>query len=396
MKKRSKTIERSRFVGLETVNFLLRPIHTSLVSLLIIRFFDVELWGSFVLFLVGVELLTNLFNWGQKPFLLRGFSLSPNTIGQQWSKATYARLPMLLIVAIALLVIPSFQAYFFPLLLWVFFKWLGFLFEPIIQFHRKYKWSIVAELASIIAALGSIFFYGEEMELSDIIYLFVFSSGVKCLILLPLFSEWKTSSFSLKLLREELTLAFPFFALSIAGLLQTKGDLYVVTYLLPKQNLASYQVILSFLLLGQSFSAIVLGPFQKNIYRWQGNNFQKLKRSYLQIGFVATFVFSIALYYGLEYVYLIDLPLSYIVLFFAYLYPLYAYFIESQILLKYKNEKQLLYYNIMAAGCNIGVSFVLVSFYGIIGALLGGIACRLILAKLVISRSKKILNDNDS
>ncbi len=396
MKKHSRIIKRSKFVGLETTNFVLRPIHTSLVSLIIIRLFDVELWGSFVIFLVGVELLTNLFNWGQKPYLLREFSLSPNTIGQQWSRATFARLPMLFLIVIFLWVVPSFQAYFFPLLLWIFFKWFAFLFEPIIQFHRKYKWSIIAELAAITTALTSIFFFKEGMQLTDVIYLFVLSSGVRCLVLLPLLSEWKASPFSVKLLRTELLLAFPFFALSIAGLLQTKGDLYVVTYLLSKQDLASYQIILSFLLLGQSFSAIVLGPFQKNIYRWQGRNFQKLKKSYLQIGLATTLVFSIALYYGLKYVYLIDLPLSYMLLFFMYLYPLFLYFIESQILLKHKNEKQLLRYNIVASGCNIVLSLVLVSLYGMSGALLGGIACRLILGRLVISRSKKLANDNNS
>lgn len=396
MKKHSKTIQRSKFVGLETINFLLRPIHTSLVSLLIIRLFDAELWGSFVVFLVGIELLTNLTSWGQKPFLLREFSLSPNTIGEQWSKAALARLPLLIVVAISLWLIPSFQIFILPLLLWVFLKWFSSLFEPIIQFHRKYSWSILAELAAITTAVSFLVFFSEEMELVEIIYLFVLSTGVKCLVLVPLLGEWKFASFSGKALRTELLLAFPFFALSIAGLLQTKGDLYVVTYLLSKVELANYQVIVSFLILGQSFSAILLGPFQKNIYRWQSNNIQPLKRIYLQIGFVATIFFSIALYYGLKYLYLIQLSIGYITLFFAYLYPLYIYFIESQILLKHRNEKQLLLYNVIAAVCNIVISLVLVSMYGMVGALLGGIACRLILAKLVVNRSKKILNDKDS
>ncbi|MBL4710029.1 MAG: polysaccharide biosynthesis C-terminal domain-containing protein [Flavobacteriales bacterium] len=396
MKTRKKAIRRSKYVGLETISFLLRPIHTSLVSLLIIRLFDVDLWGSFVVLLVGVELLTSLFNWGQKPFLLREFSLSPNTIGEQWSRASYARLPFLILIVILLMLIPVFQVHFFPLLLWVFFKWFSFLFEPIIQFYRKYTWSIISEMAAITTAISCVLFFSEEMVLTDLIYLFVLSSGVKCLVLLPLLNEWERTSFSLKMLRTELLLAFPFFGLSIAGLLQTKGDLYVVTYLLQEEDLASYQIILSFLLLGQSFSAILLGPFQKNIYRWQGKNIQKLKKLYLQVGFVATIVFSIILYYGLKYVYLIELPLVYIALFFAYLYPLYAYFIESQILLKHKNEKQLLRYNVIAAVCNIVISLLLVSMYGIVGALLGGIVCRLILAKLVVSRSKKIINDNDS
>lgn len=387
-----KMWKRSKLIGLEGISFILKPIHTSFVSLLIIKLYDVRLWGSFVVFLVGIELITTLLNWGQKPFLLREFSLQPNSIGEQWSRASYSRIPLLIFAVLVLAVIPSFREYFIPLLFWTIFRWFSFLFEPIIQYYRKYGWAIIAEIAAILSTLFSILFFFEKVELASLIYVFVLSSGIKCLVLIPLLSNWEFSSFSTKVLKSELLLSFPFFALSIAGLLQTKSDLYVATYLLPKDGIAKYQVLLSFLLLGQTLSAMILGPFQKNIYRWRGNDTKKLKNLYLKIGFVLTVVFSIVLHFGLVYIYKIELPVGFILLYFVYLFLLYTYFIESQILLKHKNEKYLLYYNIIAAGCNIVLSFLLINLFGIIGALMSGIVCRVVLSALVVSKVKKIIN----
>jgi len=395
LKTSAKNIKRSKFIGLETISFILRPIHTSLISLLIIRLFDIDLWGKFVVFLVGVELLTTLLNWGQKPFLIRAFSLKPSDIGDCWGKTTYSRISILILIVFLLWLIPVFQPYFFPLLLWTSFKWFSFLFDSIIQFYRKYWWSISAEIVAISSAVLSVFFFSEEMNLEVLIYIFAFSAIAKFIVLSPLLREWKVPSLSITGIKKDLQLSFPFFALSIAGLVQTKGDLYVAAYLLPEQDLAAYQVIIGFLLLGQTFSAIILGPFQKNIYRWQGNDFSSLKKLYLKIGFISTVLLSIGLYFGLQYIYLIDLNLWHLLLFFAYLFPLYTYLIESQILLKHKNEKQLLHYNLIAAVCNIVIGLLLVSWYGIFGALLSGIICRLVLAKLVVGRSKIIRNGSD-
>ena len=391
MKANAKTIKLSKYVGLEAINFVLRPLQTSLISLLVIRLFNVDLWGEFVIFLVSIELFTTVLNWGQKPFLLREFALKPNEISKYWSRAVYARIPLLLLSLLLLFIIPMFRVYFLPLLLWVGFRWLGSFFEAFIQFHRKYLWSISAEVSALLVALFCIWFFDENMTLELLIYVFSFSAIIKLIILLPLVSVWKIPFFSIQEIKNELTLSFPFFALSITGLFQTKGDLYVVTYFLQEQEIAGYQITIGFLIVGQTFSAIVLGPFLKNIYRWQGTNIDKLKKLYLQIGFVISILFSVGLYFILHYLYLIELTAWYPLLFFAYLFPLYFYSIESQLLLKHRNEKQLLRYAFISVFCNIILSLILVPILGVPGALFSGIVCRLILAELVVRHSKIIM-----
>ncbi|MGB0886684.1 MAG: polysaccharide biosynthesis C-terminal domain-containing protein [Vicingaceae bacterium] len=389
MKPNQKTIKRSKYIGLEAINFVLRPLHTSLVSLLIVRLFNVDLWGEFVFFLISAELVNTVLNWGQKPFLLREFSLKPNKINEYWSQAIYARIPLLFLAFILLSVTPVFRSYFIPLLLFIVFKWLGGLFESYIQFYRKYLWSISASVLGLLTALFCVYFFKNKMTLEVLIYIFSFSSFIQFITLLPLISKWKIPKISTNKIKTGLLLSLPFFALSIAGLVQTKGDLYIVTYFLKESQVANYQIIIGFLILAQTFSAIILGPFQKNIYRWRKKNTFKLKKLYLQIGFVVSIVFTVILYFVLNNLYLISLSIWHLPLFFAYLYPLYIYLIESQLLLKHKKEKLLLKDTLIAAFFNILTALFLVPFYGIYGALFSGIICRLILAGLVLHHSKE-------
>ncbi len=375
-------------MGLEGINFVLKPLHTSLISLLIIRLFSVDLWGQFVVLLVAVELLTSLLNWGQKPFLLREFALHPRKIGSSWSTSIYARMPFLLLVFFLLAVIPQFQPYFLPLLLWVTFKWFSQLFESFIQFHRKYIWSIVAEIAALVTAASSINYFSDQLSLERLVYVFAFSSLSRFVVLTPLLRNWQRFAFSKLSFKKELLTSMPFFALSLSGLLLSKGDLYAVTYFLEEQLLASYQVMIGFLILGQTASSIMLGPFLKNIYRWQGNDIVKLKKLYLKIGFVATALFSLGLYFGLQHIYLISLNGWHLLLFFGYLYPLYFYLIESQMLIKHNKEKRLLTHGFIAAFSNIALSLFLVQHLGIYGALLSGIVGKVIFAVMVVNRFK--------
>ena len=387
-----KTLKRSKFIGLEAINFILKPLHTSLLSLVVIRMFGLDLWGGFVIFIVGVDLFSSFINWGQKPYLLRAFSLEPAKMEQQLGKTLISRVPLLLIAITAICILPQIKAYATPVAVWLTFKWLSLLFDSVIQYHRKYWNSIIAEVFAILVSLVGIYCYKDDFSENELVMIFAAASVVRLIALSPLLKNLKIKELSFAEIKKELLLALPFFGLTVAGLIQTKGDLFVVAYLLSDESLATYQVLISFLMICQTFSWIVLGPFQKNIYRINAESIQKIKSTYLKVGLGLSLLFSAALILVLNFIYLLNIPVWYSLLFFAYLFPLYYYLIETQTLLKNNGEKYLFRYNLVAAFVNITLSLVLVSFYGIIGALLSGIACRLILAKLVVSQSKRIKN----
>lgn len=388
----SKTIKRSKFIGLEGLNFIIKPLHTSLISLVVIRFFDLKVWGGFVIFLVGIDLLSSFLNWGQKPYLLRSFSLSPAKMNVQLGKALIARIPLLFISLLLIFILQVFRQHLIFIFLWLLFKWLAMFLEPVIQYHRKYWNAILAEICAISIAFAGIYYFRENFSESQLIIVFAASAFIRCLILFPLFRNIKFKGFKVEEIKKELQLALPFFGLAIAGLLQTKGDLFAVTYLSNEKALATYQVLISFLLIGQTLSWIVLGPFQKNIYRINNESLKKIKSTYLKVGVVLTSIMSLVIFLIVKEVYQLEFPYWYIVFFFIYLFPLYFYLIEAQILLKHNGERTLLKYNLIAAIVNIVLSLIFVSFYGIAGALASGIICRLVLAKLVINKSKNSVN----
>lgn len=387
----SKTIKRVKFIGLEGLNFAIRPIHTSLISLFVFRFVDIELWGQFVFYLLAIEMITMLLNWGQRAYLMREFSLQPQSIGNLLSTTLFARLPLFIGVTLVLLLWPDFRIYFWSLFFWLTFKWLVNLFESLIKFNRTYLHSILAEILAMCAAIGYLFYQVQTVKISELIFAFALSSITRFVILSPLLSNVNIGKLSWSNLTNNLKITFPLFAIAITALMQVKGDLYTAAFFLDEIELAKYQVMISFLVLGQSIAWIILGPFQKNIYRWKEGNLYNLKKKYLILGVLITSVFSVLLLVGLRVFYQIEVEFWYSILFFAYVLPLYFYLIESQLLLKRKFENRLIKFNLISAMISIGFSIFLIPYLGILGALIGGIVSKCVTALLVIRIANKTM-----
>lgn len=391
MNKTAKTIKRTKFIGLEGLNFAVRPIHTSLISLLVIRSISKDLWGQFVYFLLAIEIITMFLNWGQRAYLMREFSLQPQRISSLLSTTLMARIPLLIVAALVLFVWPNFRVYFWSLFLWLTFKWLANLFESLIKYNRHYWHSILAEMLAMVAAVGYLLIQYPSVKISEVIFAFMLSSIVRLLVLSPLLSTIRLLKVNWNRLKSNLKSTFPLFAISFTALLQMKGDLYTATFFLEDIKLAEYQVMISFLVLGQTISWIILGPFQKNLYRWKQSNIGELKKKYRLLGMLISFVFSILLFLGLDLFYKIHLDYWYIILFYVYVFLLYIYLIESQLLLKHRLENRLLKFNVLAIMASVILSIVLIPFLGMLGALISGIISKSLMAVLVVKDAKKII-----
>jgi O-antigen/teichoic acid export membrane protein len=391
MKPTPKTIKRTKFIGLEGLNFAIRPIHTSLISLLVIRLVDIELWGQFVFYLLTIEVITMVLNWGQRAYLMREFSLQPQHIGSLLSTTLLARVPLLIGALLVLLIGPDFRIYFSSLFLWLTFKWLANLFESLIKFNRTYWYSILAEVIAMCVAIGYLLYHYQTVTMSEVIFAFALSSFARLIVLSPILKNLTRIKFSWIALFSNLKVTLPIFAISIAALLQVKGDLYTATFMLDDIELAKYQVMISFLVLGQTIAWVILGPFQKNIYRWKESSLTALKRKYLVLGILISSVFSVLLLFGLRIFYKIEIEFWYSILFFAYVLPLYFYLIESQLMLKLKQEKKLLKFNFFVAVVNIGAAILLIQIFGIVGALISGILGSILMGFLVLNQVKKIV-----
>ena len=384
-----KEIKRAKWIGLDGFSFLLKPVFTMTVSLVIIRLAGVERWGEIVPYLVGIELMAVLLNWGQKPYLLKKFALNPSVKSETWSNSILARTPLFFFGLLIVVFLPVSSHIKTLLVILIFTKWVSSFFDSVIQFDREYSKSILSDALNLGLCLTVILWFRNNLTLENILVSICVGSFFKMLILLTLIPKGITLN-SWGSVWPELKLAFPFFALTIAGLIQSKGDLYMVIYLLPNQEIAQYQVLIGFLIMGQSLSAVVLNPFQKNLLRINVNDAGNIRLAHFKIGVLVSVLLSVFIFLIMKYVYLFSIPFWMPVVYFLYLIPLYIYLIDSQIMIKHHLEKNLLSFTVYAAICNLGLSFILVPFIGIVGALISGIACRLLISFLVINKTRSL------
>lgn len=380
----AKWRKRANWVILEGVTHVLKPLFTIAVSLLIIRWFaKPALWGTIVEYLVIAELAVALANWGLKPYLLKEFSLAPKNKSKLWYGAILSRSALLFVSLAFIALIFSEKEHLFLLLAIVSVRWVIGLFDPLIQYSRKYALAFWADALGIVVAVVGLLFI-KPLSIGATLYILLFSYLIRLLPLSPLIPKYSKSKLSS--VYAELKRSFPFWALGMAGLIQAKGDLYVVTYFLPKPEVAFYQVLIGFLILAQTGTAIIMGPFQKNIYRIKIQRITKLKQQYFTLGLVVTLLASVAIFIAIKYIYGFNEDWHLIAVVFLYLIPLYAYLLESQFLLKANLEHKLLQYTVSSGVVNLAFSFALVPVLGIYGALLSGIICRVVLVTLVVNK----------
>ena len=385
----SKTQKRIGFISLEAINHFLKPAFTSLMSLIVIRWTGDEIWGLFVPFLIGIELLLTVLNWGQKPYLIRAFSLRSDTIGYSWFVALWSRSILLIPLFLVSWVVPLSFSQIAYCLIWILLRFFVQSLEPIIQFNRSYGRSILAELASLVVACV-LLFAAEDVNLSWLFSVVIVAYGIKSILLAPLIPIQR---FRFPVADEVMTYirsALPFLLLSLLGLIQAKVDLYLVTWYMPESDIAYYQVLSGFLVIMQTGAFIILGPFQKNIYRMNAFSLSRMKRNYFLLGLVLVSVGSLAVVAALKWLFLFEIHQVLIPLIVAYNIPLFWYLIESQILLKNNREKDLLMATFISALFGFAVCYLGIPHWGIYGALVGGIFARVVIAVMVVRSANKI------
>ncbi|MBD80612.1 MAG: hypothetical protein CL840_16980 [Crocinitomicaceae bacterium] len=395
MKVDKKNLKRGKWITQEGVSLALRSINISLVSLWVIRTSGVDIWGAIVTFLIAAELMFSVVSWGQRPWLMRQFSTMPKDINASWWLVVISRLILFLFISFLVSFIPILQPYLWELYALVFLRVVAGSIDPIIQYRRKYSVSILSESLSILLSLSLLIFYFKEISVDNIILSIIAGASLKLLILTKVLPKLTLSGIGSTTLINNLKISWPFFALAIAGLFQSKGELYVVNYFLSEAEIGFYHVLIGFLIMAQTFAGILLGPFQKNIYRLKPNEVQNLKKPFVRLGLASTIVFSIGLFLALLYVYKFTPSLIYLPLIFLYLIPLYAYLIECQVLIKHNSEQALLKFNLVAAIINIVLAIGLIPIIGVVGALISGIISRIILAIMVVHKSGKLQLIND-
>ena len=375
-------------------NTLLLPVLNILVSLLVIRFASVDLWGKFVYILIIVNLTNHILMWGNKDYLLKEFSKLPGDIIGKWQSCLKSRSILLPFF------IPVLLFFDFPLItkvlifLWVFFALVYNSFDVVIVYRQKFAFSVLMEIFFLAFLLVSVIVFHYSLNIDLLLMLFAASTMVKSLILINYFRIDLFSRYLGKFNLQILVAALPFFILGLSGMLQSKIDLYSVAYFLSEKEVGSYQVIINLLIYVQTFSNVILIPFVKNVYRLPQEKVQKISRWLFVAGVAIALPALLVIYCVLTLLYRIEISTVFLLLGALFILPIFYYLPKIYTLFKNDYQNKVVLINVLGIFANLMLNILLIPAFGIIGAIAASASAQWIMLSAYLFHERTLLKND--
>ena len=262
-----KLRKRALIVAANSANSLLLPLLSPLFSFLVIRLASVSLWGDFVKVLVVAQLAAHVAGWGNKDYLLREFSRSPAQVAGAWQSSLFTRLGVCVLAAAAL------GGFGYSPLRWALMAALTLClvldqsYDVFVLYRRDFAYAFGVEVLGIALLAAPVAVFRASLTVDGLIALFAASNLVKPLLYGLRYRGQTPSGLVGRFEPRRLGLSLSFFLLGLAGLLQSRADLYMVSAFLPAREVGQYQVYSNLVLYVQSAAGLVITPFVKGLYR---------------------------------------------------------------------------------------------------------------------------------
>lgn len=276
-------------------------VSTLLLSLLVVKWFSVSVWGNIVAILVVQQIANGILAWGNKDYLQRELGLNPTGFAAGFSQLFLERLVLFGLTVLVIYPLGLIdKEYFVSFTLIVFTRFVNQSFDIAVIKERRFSLLLLLELFLLFFQVLLLYLVRNSYSFSFTNLLMVFWLPLCCksLLLLIIFRKYfRYLTFKEVLLQK----SFFFGMLAISGLIHSKIDIFVVSKFLNAENLGKYQIIMSFLWCIQSVSMYISGPFVHNFYRLdanaQSNSSQLLKNIGLIIVPIAISIVMTTLYF---------------------------------------------------------------------------------------------------
>lgn len=365
-----KIQQRIRVVITNSLNSFVLPLLNTFISALVIRLASLELWGKFVSLMIIVQLGNHLVTWGNKDYLLREFSRTPHRIGLIWQNAAASRVLLLTGVIFVLPVwihSPTQWAY---AALWVIgLAWYQS-FDVFIQYHKDFAIAFWVEFLTLGGMLLGIFYLNTTLSVDILMLIFASSNLIKASVMTYHFRKYFTNTEKERNL--DLTFfsaALPFFLLGLAGMLQTRIDLYSVSLYFDEAEVGKYQVFINMILYLQAIAGVILVPFVKNLYRLDYPTIRKISNRLFAFGMIILVPALFAIDLVVTIIYKLNFPVSFYVVGGLYALPLYYFAPIIYALFKAEKQKFVVGLNFTGTALVLGLNLFLLPNLGLLGAI---------------------------
>jgi O-antigen/teichoic acid export membrane protein len=383
---RSRRLRRRGLTVVATAaNSLVVPAVSVLVSLLVVRLASAALWGALVEVMIVVQLAAHVIGWGNKDYLLRAFSTHPAAIAQAWQTSLVTRLALFapLIVLAALLGQPSLRTLL--ALVWCLGLVLSQSCDVLILYRKDFVFSMAVELASVALLVALVLWRGASLTVDALVLAFALAAWLKTGAFFLRFRSGVLPRWAGHFFPGYFRLALMFFLLGLAGLLQSRVDLYAVAFYLPSVEVGHYQVFITLMLYLQAMAAFILMPFVKAIYRLDDRAIARLSVRLFALGGAIVVPGLVAVAVILRHLYRFPVPPDMLLFGGLMVLPVYGYAPIVYRLYKANRQASVLAITVLGLLTSLGLSVLLLPRMGMPGAVAASAAAQwLMLACYVV------------
>lgn len=371
-----KVRRRLLLVVTNSLNSLLLPLFSVLISLWVVRLASMELWGAFVETMIVAQLGAHVLAWGNKEYLLRAFSLDPAHVVRNWRRTLLTRLALFPGFVLVVMLAGWTPVQSLLIVLWTLGLVLCQSFEVLIVYRRAFVISIAIELGVIAVLLAAVLLVGAGLTLDFLLLLFAGAMLGKAALLALAFrresfgATMNSGGSHSRLALSYFGAALPFFLLGLTGMLQSRMDLYAVNHYLSEQEVGQYQIYINLLIYLQAIANFVLTPFVKSLYRLDRSASSRVSIRLLGLGLLLAPPALIAVAWFLAWGYSIELSPLLLLLGALYVLPVYYYLPMVYALYKADRQRTVLWINGCGVALSLLLNILLVPRFGVTGALL--------------------------
>jgi O-antigen/teichoic acid export membrane protein len=357
-------------VVLHSLQSLVLPIFNVLISLLVIRLASVTLWGEFVQLLIVVQLGAHIAGWGNKEYLLRAFSRRPQALAEQWQTAFFTRCWLLPTFAAVMALWGWPFGWLIGVWLWGIGLFVAQSLEVLVVYQRAFLFALLVELGVTAVIVGGLLWLGGDVSVGWLIALFAGGQLGKAAVYLLYWGRMLLGGRFGRVAPAYFALAFPFFLLGLTGMVQSRVDLYSVSYFMSPAEVGQYQVLTGLLLYIQSLANFILLPFVKLIYRLEAAVIHKISLRLFLVGLLLVPPAVLLTGWLLRHVYQFDVSPLLLLVGGLHVLPIFYTLPIIYALYKADLQRQVLLVNAVNVALNLVLNIVWIPRWGLLGALL--------------------------
>ncbi|WP_299438768.1 hypothetical protein [uncultured Aquimarina sp.] len=373
-------------IGINTLKGFSSPIFNFLIAVIGVKYYGKSDWGILINCMIWVFFIAFIVNWGNRDYLIRKYSKTPSKIYAIFYSNLLSRSILLTASLLLFIFFPPNTALYTIVLVVLIYGYTSL--DSLVIYRQKFGAQLLSEILGFLTIIGGVLYY-DSFNLVSFLQLYCLAFFFKTTYLVFALELFK-QKFNLQISFDEIRDGFPFFLIGFSGWLQSKIDIYIVSFYLPKEQLSEYQLLITAFLMLQAISAFLITPFTKHIFRVSNKVLLKIKKKISLIATPIVLVGTFCIWIVLEKI--VNLNISYNIYLLGGLSALPAYFYTINIMQLYKQhkEKKVILMGFIGAIINFTTIILFIRKYEIQGVFIGICCTQLIILVLYKLIAKKI------